>query len=132
MADVTPSSASDTEKRGDITNDDLKAAHHEHIEVPSEAFNALRIDGDDEDHMHEPPMTFKRAMSLLAMAFLWTGSQIPVYLYGKRMNCDAELQTQANRCNSTLYLWRYWRRRQMDLVCSRQPAGFGRRVPLCR
>lgn len=27
-------------------------------------------------------MTFKRFMSLLAMAFLWTGSQIPVYLYG--------------------------------------------------
>jgi MFS family permease len=27
-------------------------------------------------------MTFKRFMSLLAMALLWTGSQIPVYLYG--------------------------------------------------
>ena len=27
-------------------------------------------------------MTFRRFMSLLAMALLWTGSQIPVYLYG--------------------------------------------------
>lgn len=27
-------------------------------------------------------MTFKRAMSLIAMALLWTGSQIPVYLFG--------------------------------------------------
>lgn len=34
------------------------------------------------DHDHEPPMTFSRMMSLVAMAFLWTGSQIPVYLFG--------------------------------------------------
>jgi MFS family permease len=27
-------------------------------------------------------MTFKKAMALVAMAFLWTGSQIPAYLYG--------------------------------------------------
>lgn len=27
-------------------------------------------------------MTFHRAMSLLAMAFLWTASQIPLYLFG--------------------------------------------------
>lgn len=27
-------------------------------------------------------MTLKRVMSLVAMAFLWTGSQIPVYLLG--------------------------------------------------
>jgi MFS family permease len=27
-------------------------------------------------------MTFARIMSLIAMALLWTGSQIPVYLYG--------------------------------------------------
>ena len=27
-------------------------------------------------------MTFSRAMSLLAMAFLWTASQIPLYLFG--------------------------------------------------
>jgi hypothetical protein len=27
-------------------------------------------------------MTFKKSMALVAMAFLWTGSQIPLYLYG--------------------------------------------------
>ncbi|KAF2422081.1 MFS multidrug transporter-like protein [Tothia fuscella] len=44
--------------------------------------DGLRTYGDDEDHDHEPPMTFSRFMSLVAMALLWTGSQIPVYLYG--------------------------------------------------
>lgn len=28
-------------------------------------------------------MTFRRFMGFAAMAFLWTGSQIPVYLFGK-------------------------------------------------
>ena len=27
-------------------------------------------------------MSFRRIMSLVAMAFLWTGSQIPVYIFG--------------------------------------------------
>ena len=31
--------------------------------------NGLRTYGDGEDHDHEPPMTFKRIMSLIAMAF---------------------------------------------------------------
>ncbi|MCJ1453096.1 hypothetical protein MMC28_003441 [Mycoblastus sanguinarius] len=44
--------------------------------------DGLRTYGDDEDHDHEPPMTFKRIMSLIAMAFLWTGSQIPLYIFG--------------------------------------------------
>ncbi|OCT54913.1 putative MFS drug efflux pump [Cladophialophora carrionii] len=44
--------------------------------------DGLRTYGDDEDHDHEPPMTVHRALSLVAMAFLWTGSQIPVYLFG--------------------------------------------------
>lgn len=44
--------------------------------------NGLRTYGDDEDHDHEPPMTIHRLMSLIAMAFLWTASQIPVYLFG--------------------------------------------------
>ncbi|KAF2149491.1 MFS general substrate transporter [Myriangium duriaei CBS 260.36] len=42
----------------------------------------LRTYGDGEDHDHEPPMSFKRFMSFVAMAFLWTASQIPVYLFG--------------------------------------------------
>ena len=62
--------------------------------------DGLRTYGDDEDHDHEPPvhcssylqsrweanmtgqMSFKRIMSLVAMAFLWVGSQIPVYIFG--------------------------------------------------
>jgi hypothetical protein len=27
-------------------------------------------------------MNFRKVMALVAMAFLWTGSQIPAYLYG--------------------------------------------------
>ncbi len=42
----------------------------------------LRPDGDELDHQHEPPMTFNRIMCFVAMAFLWTASQIPVYLFG--------------------------------------------------
>ncbi|KAF6219614.1 hypothetical protein HO133_004083 [Letharia lupina] len=44
--------------------------------------DGLRTYGDDEDHDHEPRMSFRRMMSLVAMAFLWTGSQIPVYIFG--------------------------------------------------
>ncbi|OCK89998.1 MFS multidrug transporter-like protein [Cenococcum geophilum 1.58] len=44
--------------------------------------DGLRTYGDDLDHDHEPPITKKRIMSLVAMAFLWTGSQIPIYLFG--------------------------------------------------
>ncbi|MCJ1314797.1 hypothetical protein MMC15_000109 [Xylographa vitiligo] len=44
--------------------------------------DGLRTYGDDEDHDHEPPMSVHRFMSLVAMAFLWTGSQIPIYIFG--------------------------------------------------
>ncbi|PNS14855.1 hypothetical protein CAC42_2084 [Sphaceloma murrayae] len=44
--------------------------------------DGLRTYGDGEDHDHELPMTFKRFMALVAMAFLWTASQIPIYLFG--------------------------------------------------
>ncbi|KAF9739472.1 trichothecene efflux pump, partial [Paraphaeosphaeria minitans] len=70
-----------------------KPATREHIEqfhtnerVPGHTSyhekDGLRTYGDDENHDVEPPMTFSRIMSLIAMAFLWTGSQIPVYLFG--------------------------------------------------
>ncbi|KAF2772653.1 MFS multidrug transporter-like protein [Teratosphaeria nubilosa] len=42
----------------------------------------LQTYGDGEDQEHEPKLTFSRIMSLIAMAFLWTGSQIPIYLFG--------------------------------------------------
>ena len=44
--------------------------------------DGLRTDGDGLDHYQQPKMTTKRLMSLIAMAFLWTGSQIPLYLFG--------------------------------------------------
>jgi hypothetical protein len=44
--------------------------------------DGLRTYGDGEDHDHEPQMSFRRLMSLVAMAFIWTGSQIPVYIFG--------------------------------------------------
>ena len=30
-------------------------------------------------------------MSLIAMAFLWTGSQIPVYIFGTAREADGQL-----------------------------------------
>ena len=44
--------------------------------------DGLRTEGDGLDHWQKPQMSFKRLMSLIAMAFLWTGSQIPLYLFG--------------------------------------------------
>ncbi|KAB8075682.1 fungal trichothecene efflux pump [Aspergillus leporis] len=50
-------------------------SHHEDV----------RSDGYADEsgaHEREPPMTFRRFMGFTSMAFLWTGSQIPVYLFG--------------------------------------------------
>lgn len=44
--------------------------------------DGLRTYGDGQDHDEHLPMTFKRAMCLVAMSFLWCGSQIPLYLFG--------------------------------------------------
>lgn len=44
--------------------------------------NGVRTYGDTDAHDEKPRMSFRRTMSLIAMAFLWTGSQIPVYLFG--------------------------------------------------
>ncbi|MCJ1470642.1 hypothetical protein MMC07_009288 [Pseudocyphellaria aurata] len=57
-------------------------AMHTHERHSDYEKNGLRTYGDGENHDYEPPMTFSRVMSLVAMAFLWTGSQIPVYLFG--------------------------------------------------
>ncbi|KAM0164737.1 hypothetical protein ACHAPG_000510 [Botrytis cinerea] len=56
--------------------------------------DGVRTYGDGEDHDHEPRMTMNRMMSLVAMAFLWTGSQIPYlggippYIYGDLGGAD--------------------------------------------
>jgi hypothetical protein len=36
-------------------------------------------------------MTFRRFMGFVAMAFLWTGSQIPVYLFGMKDSKETEV-----------------------------------------
>ncbi|TVY31110.1 Trichothecene efflux pump [Lachnellula hyalina] len=74
------SSAGDKQQAGEvekIVTHDQVPGHNNYYEK-----NGLRTYGDGEDHDHEPPMSFKRLMSLIAMAFLWTGSQIPVYIFG--------------------------------------------------
>lgn len=91
---------------------DEKEEHVDHVE-PTDKFHAMRIDGDEEDHMHEPPWTFSRAMSLIAMGFLWVGSQIPLYLFGivpSGFRVDRPLIL--SRFDPTLHLLRYWRVRQ--------------------
>ncbi|KAH8431594.1 putative MFS drug efflux pump [Aspergillus melleus] len=52
-----------------------KYSHHEDVTVNSYVDEA----GEPENAR---PMTFRRFMGFTAMAFLWTGSQIPVYLFG--------------------------------------------------
>lgn len=65
-------------------------------------------------------MTFRRFMGFTAMAFLWTGSQIPVYLFGTillRSTHSRQWLTISNRWYTSLYLWIHWRSRPLDLVC---------------
>ncbi len=49
-------------------------------------------------------MSFKRVMSLIAMAFLWTGSQIPLYLLGWLLLWILVSQLMFGRRGSTLHL----------------------------
>ncbi|KAL1970330.1 hypothetical protein VTN77DRAFT_5490 [Rasamsonia byssochlamydoides] len=67
----------DTEK-GNVSIESSPQSEHQEYH----SHDNLRTNGDDEDHDHETPMTFRRFMGFTAMAFLWTGSQIPVYLFG--------------------------------------------------
>ncbi|KAK0336986.1 hypothetical protein LTR91_024395 [Friedmanniomyces endolithicus] len=97
-------SGSNSSPEGSTRSPDVEKAALDHVEqvhtnerVPGHTNyyekDGLRTYGDGEDHDHEPPMSFKRAMSLIAMALhsddssltlptVWTGSQIPVYLFG--------------------------------------------------
>ncbi|KAF9884761.1 hypothetical protein FE257_001251 [Aspergillus nanangensis] len=54
-------------------NSDPNCSHHEDVAKTTQV---------DEEANVEVPMTFRRFMGFTAMAFLWTGSQIPVYLLG--------------------------------------------------
>ncbi|KAF7898278.1 hypothetical protein EAF00_004724 [Botryotinia globosa] len=78
---ITPPSDSfegmESEKVEHVAKHDKVPGHSNYYEK-----DGLRTYGDDEDHDHEPDMSMRRFMSLVAMAFLWTGSQIPVYIFG--------------------------------------------------
>jgi hypothetical protein len=70
-------------------------------------------------------MTFARIMSLIAMALLWTGSQIPVYLYGGvsilRHKCD--IAHILNNTTSALRIYTATLAAQID--------GLGSSLPTC-
>ncbi|KAJ5699084.1 hypothetical protein N7462_001089 [Penicillium macrosclerotiorum] len=63
---IQPQGSSDLEQR------------HSHQEVADAGSNKAEVHESEK----EIPMTFRRFMGFTAMAFLWTGSQIPVYLFG--------------------------------------------------
>ena len=44
--------------------------------------DGLRTEGDEQDHSIEPKLTTRRFLTFVAMAMLWTGSQIPTFLFG--------------------------------------------------
>lgn len=62
-------------------------------------------------------------MGFTAMAFLWTGSQIPVYLFGEPEASEASFYTSPLltvlfcRWYTALYLQRHRGRGSVDLVC---------------
>lgn len=80
----TPNSASEDEKPSQYAEHIDTVESHDRVPGNSHYIekDGLRTYGDDEDHDVEPKLSFKRFMSLTAMAFLWTGSQIPVYIFG--------------------------------------------------
>ncbi|KAJ5143530.1 uncharacterized protein N7515_002317 [Penicillium bovifimosum] len=66
--------------------DDKVVVQHHEGSGSSENSHKEIADAGSEEALHESemdiPMTFRRFMGFTAMAFLWTGSQIPVYLFG--------------------------------------------------
>ncbi|KAH8646363.1 MFS multidrug transporter-like protein [Xylariales sp. PMI_506] len=67
----------------DSSEEKGEATSTEHFEKPNSQSveHDLRSTGDGEP-AEDVPMTKRRIMALVAQAFLWTGSQIPVYLFG--------------------------------------------------
>ncbi|KAF7166210.1 hypothetical protein CNMCM5623_010050 [Aspergillus felis] len=55
---------------------------HQEQKYSHEEIVGLESGGSDVAEGQDIPLTFRRFMGFTAMAFLWTGSQIPVYLFG--------------------------------------------------
>jgi hypothetical protein len=96
-----------------MANKEIESVHHMEAvhtneQVPGHSNyyekNGLRTYGDEEDHDHEPPMTFSRLMSLVSMALLFTGSQIPLYLLGTYELLFDHLQLISPRSYKGVYL----------------------------
>ena len=65
---------SPVEKRRDV-EDPVHHKHHEKVCCVCSLMMGVALIGPSK-------ITFRKFMALVAMAFLWTGSQIPAYLYG--------------------------------------------------
>ncbi|KAH2281432.1 hypothetical protein KXW02_005118 [Aspergillus fumigatus] len=57
-------------------------ANNQEHKYSHEEIVGLESGGSDTAEGQDIPLTFRRFMGFTAMAFLWTGSQIPVYLFG--------------------------------------------------
>lgn len=114
--------------------------------------NGLRTYGDDADHDHEPPVripnTWKSecssslrlpslvscpwwqwhfyGLALKSPSISSVCDRVPsaVLFGGKQLVRSGEID-QRNRCGPSVYLWRHWRRRSLDMVCrwNRRPNG---------
>lgn len=78
------------------------AHHHEKVGILNRHIpnNPLTMD----------KITFKRFMAIIAMTFLWTGSQIPAYLYGGVPPYSMYSMKSRKFALTVSSLWRYWRR----------------------
>jgi len=56
--------------------------------------DGLRTEGDEQDHSVEPKLTTRRFLTFVAMAMLWTGSQIPTFLFGS-VSCYCSILLQS-------------------------------------
>lgn len=115
-----PKTAGATEHIEQVHTNERVPGHENYYEK-----NGLRTYGDDADHDHAPKMTFKRMMSLIAMAFCEC-----CHLPNLCERTDSELGSVDRITDSriplrwcpTIRLPRHWRSRSLDLVRPRQLA----------
>ncbi|GFG10531.1 hypothetical protein IFM61392_06444 [Aspergillus lentulus] len=77
VADHSSQSQVDEKAAGQTSMGNNQEHKYSHEEIVG-----LESGGSDTAEGQDIPLTFRRFMGFAAMAFLWTGSQIPVYLFG--------------------------------------------------
>ncbi|GAQ03810.1 hypothetical protein ALT_1131 [Aspergillus lentulus] len=77
VADHSSQSQVDEKAAGQTSMENNQEHKYSHEEIVG-----LESGGSDTAEGQDIPLTFRRFMGFAAMAFLWTGSQIPVYLFG--------------------------------------------------